>query len=378
MNGAIFDIGSGSVGLANILIEKGKIPTLKFKTRYNLPIEKKPYPKNILHNTAEALRQSIGEMQKKTGDAPVRSFCFLGPHLVASQTRVIRVNFSESKKISATMVDELVEKEMNFFKNEHLKQSGLDQEIFLEKKVMKIRLNGYEVSNYKDKVATELEISVFLTLSGTNVTDLVKSVIGDSLHNNQIEFHSFSFAYFSVIRDILESNEDFLFIDIGSEITDICVTKEGQFVKSVSFPGGKNEIIRYMSKEKMMDEANVISSLRNYSSKVFEEKTKIQIEKEIDLAGTNWLNNIRSVLGGLSLEDKLPQKFFILADDDISAVFKRLMVSTHLSEIMILNKEPEINTLTGADLRKFCDNKSGTIDDPFLMIPTIFVNRLLN
>ncbi len=362
---AIIDIGSGSIGLALVLLEKGKAPTLKFSTRKDFKMEKTLDSRRLISQTLETLALSISEMQRAGQGVPSGIFCFLSSHLIASQTRVVSLNLKETERIDEFTINNIVSGELEKFKFEHSGQLKSSSEIVIEQKIMSVKLNGYKVSNFKNRLASEVEVSVFFTLASSKILNDIKSLIMDSFHTDQIEFHSFPFAYFSILRDLFKSEQNFIFIDIGSEITDVCLVKDEVFGKTVSFPMGKNGVIRYIINKTGNDEEIVRSMIRNDTN-------------DTASAGADWLNTTKLILEKLSLEEKLPEKIFILADKDVSNIFKNFITSVQLSGVTILNKEPEVRELTSADLNKFCDNKSGSIDDPFLMISTIFVNKLLN
>ena len=364
---AIIDIGSGSIGLALVVLEKDKVPTLKFSLRREMRFQNTLAPEMLLSQTLKILSSIIIDMQKKLPDAPSGVFCFLSPHLIASQTRTIKINFTEPTAIDESVINNVVGKEIEKFKTEAL----------IEQKIMSVKLNGYEVSNL-NKIAAEAEISVFFTLTSEKILDNIKDTISASFHNRQIEFHSFPFAYFSVLRDIFKIDSDFVCMDIGSEITDISLIKGGILERSTSFPFGKNEITRSLIDKTSVDRSLAGSMIKNYTEGIVEQGIRSELGKEISTAGSRWLDAAKSAIRQISAEGKLPGKFFILADKDVSSVFNNIIGSISLVDKVILNKEPEIIELTGADLNKFYNSNGSSTYDPFLTMEAIFVNKLLN
>ena len=375
MLSAVIDIGSGSVGLALVLLKRGVVPILKYSARQELRIQKTLNPKRLLRQSLGALTVVIGEMQKRGPDIPSKIFCFLSSHLVASQTRVTNLKFNEPTVVSENIVHGIVERELQNLKTEYSRlKDGSD--VVIEQKIMKIKLNGYEISSFKNKTAKEVEISSFFTLISNDTLNKIRRLILDSFHNQQTEFHSFSFAHFSFLRDLFKLEQNFIFMDIGSEITDISLVDNGVLEKSASFPLGKNEVIRIMIDKTNSDQALVESMIKNYTEKVVEIKTNQS--HNISSAGGKWLRAVRLILDEFSLKEKLPRKMFILADPSISGLFKKFITSLHLANLTFLNQEPTVRELTSTDFNKFYKNESGSASDPFLTVSTIFVNKLLS
>ena len=343
MLSAIIDIGSGSIGLALVLSKKGGVPTLRHSIRQELRVQKVLSHERLMQQSLKTLAVTITEMQKKGLGVPSKIFCFLSSHLIASQTRVVSLKFDEPTVINETVVNNIVNRESENLKNEH-KRLRDDFDVIIEQKVMGVKLNGYEVSNFKNKITNEVETSIFFTLASESTLNRVRRLIAGAFHNRQIEFHSFSFAYFSFLRDLLKLERDFIFIDISGEITDISLVHDGILKKTASFPLGRNEVV----------------------------------SRNIGPAGKRWSHEAKLIFSKWSLPEKLPGKIFILVDPSVYGLFKNFIDSLDLSNLTLLSEKLIVKDLTSADFNKFCNNESDSMNDPALAVSTIFVNKLLN
>ncbi len=378
MNAAIIDIGSGSVALALVELEKNKAPKIKFSRRYDFRMDSDLNLDRIVSQTLTGLTGLILELQNSGFNPPEKIFCFLSSHLIASQTRIIKANFNQPRKIDQLMIDELIKGDLDKFKIDNGGTLGDKNTIIIEKKIMRVRLNGYEVSKFKNKNATAIEISMLLTLTSVKIFDQIKELIIGAFHNKELEAHSFSLALFTVIRDLWEADRDFIFMDIGSEITDICLTRGAALESSTSFPVGKNSLIRSMIDQTNTNQKVVESMLNNYAADPLDSRIRRYVKDNLNQAGRRWMDLIYSAMSKLDGQSKLPADLILLADRDSSAIFEELIGQIKLSNLTILNKEPNLKKLSGDELRKFCENKSGASDDIFLSILSIYVSKLLN
>ncbi len=105
-------------------------------------------------------------------------------------------------------------------------------------------LNGYQTSKPYGKQTKSIEISIFLSMISKEVETKTRKVLEKIFHSHTIAFHSFALTSFSAIRDIFHSEEDFLLVDVGGEVTDVSLVRRGILLETVSFPTGKNFLLR--------------------------------------------------------------------------------------------------------------------------------------
>lgn len=364
VNVAIIDIGSGSIGLALVALESNKVPTFKFLVRQELRLEKDLSPKKLMYRSIKTLDVMTSELYKnsRVSCAPSKIFCFLSSHLVIPQTRSVSIKFNEPTAINDKIIENIVEGELEKFRTDHarLLHKSETSGVLVEQKIMDIKLNGYPISNFKNKIASEIELSIFFTLAPSDKLSSIKNTIAKSFHNNNVEFHSFQFAYFNVLRDLFQKDSDFIFMDVGSEITDVSLAGNGIFQKAISVPLGRSSLIRRLMEQRGGESALAESSLKIYRKD----------DPEIDLAGANWVSAIKTIFDNLTYTKRTMVRIFILADSDASTIFRDF----------ILRLEPRysVTELVSTDLDKLYNNRSNQPTDQFLAMSTIFVNKLVN
>src|SRR3989338_1317032 len=242
----VFDFGSSSVGGALFLIQKSKVPKIIFSVREPIILEDKVNPDRFLSLTIKALEIVASKICLAGFGAQKEIFCVLSSPWYASQTRHIRFQKNKPFVFNSKLADDLIQKEMNLFKEEHLSgyvNSG-NKVRQIELKSMKIVLNGYFTSKPIDQTAKELEMMIFISMSGEQVLEKIEEVVFHHFHLRNIKYSSFVITSFSVARDLFVQHEDFLLIDIGGEITDISMIKRDALRESVSFPLGRNFMVR--------------------------------------------------------------------------------------------------------------------------------------
>ena len=243
--GLVFDIGSSSVGGALFYTQKSKAPRIIYTVREPLVLLPKMDVDQFLSLTLKTLSTVAGKVAKAGIGAPEKIFCILGPAWYGSQTRIIKLAKNTPFTFTTKLADELIQKEIHLFKEEHLLQylEEEEQSVPIELKNLKISLNGYPTESPLDRSVRELEMTIFISMGGKLFLEQAQSVIRDHFHRDEVKFSSLAIASFTTVRD-LYALSDFLLVNIGGEITAVALVKKDILSESSSFPMGRNFIIR--------------------------------------------------------------------------------------------------------------------------------------
>ena len=242
----VFDIRSSSVGGALFRAQQSGIPKIIFSIREPIILQTSLDINQFLFSTIKPLSDIAGKIAKMGIGAPSRIFCILSSSWYVSQIRIISFKKDTPFIFTSKLADDLIQKEILTFEEEHLaKYVHSSHKIrSIELKNIKIMLNGYETSHPLDQKAKELEMTIFISMSPEQVLLKIEETIKKYFHFENIKFVSFAMSSFAVVRDVYMNQDNFLLIDIGGEVTDISMVKKSILRESISFPLGRNFIIR--------------------------------------------------------------------------------------------------------------------------------------
>ncbi len=374
----VFDLGSSSVGGALFEINKDKPPKIVYALREPLVLLPKPDIDQFLSLTFKTLSTVAGKIARAGVGAPERIFCVLGSPWYASQTRVVRLEKNSPFSFTAKLADELIQKEIIQFKQEHALeyQEEKDQSALIELKNMKITLNGYPTSEPLDKKVKELEMTLFVSVSAKHFLEKVKEIVGNHFHRNEVKFSSFAMASFTVARD-LGPRDDFLLVDIGAEMTAISIVKKGILSESGSYPLGRNFIIRSVAGELQhsLDEAKTLVSL--YKDEHTEDRLHLRLAKVIEKGRAEWLKKFQESLAGLSGDISMPSTVFVTADPDLADFFSETIKNERLSQYTLTDSKFETVFLNPEALHGAAAFAPNVLRDPHLVIESVYLNRYL-
>lgn len=375
----VFNMGSSSVGAALFLAQKSGIPKIIFSTREPIPIEEEAQIDRFLFLASKSL-DVVAKKVLMTGlGVPDRIFCVLSSQFYVSQTRIISFKQDIPFVFTVKLADSLIQKEIKIFQEEHAsKYASIGGDIRpIELKNIKTMLNGYETSNPLDQKAKELEMVIFISISGEQILKKVEDVIRKYFHFEQIKFSSFAMAFFTTVRDVYKQQENFLLVDIGGELTDISMTKKNILRESISFPLGRNFLTRGVASGLgcSLNEANSLISLfkDGHAEKSVAKKLAL-IMKQLQ---TKWLEKFQESLANLSHDISIPSTIYIAIDKDLADFFSETIKSEQFSQYTLAESKFEVVFLSTELLHGIATFKDSVIREPFIIIDSIYINRFL-
>ena len=375
----VFDIGSSSVGGAVFEMQKSKIPKIILSIREPILFEKKIDTDRFLALTLKSLEVVASRICLSGVGRLSKIFCVLSSPWYASQTRTIKLEKNVPFLFTSKLADELIKKEINLFEEENLtKFSHTDNKVrMIEFKNMKTILNGYTTPDPLNKKINKLEIVIFISMSGEQILKKIEDTISRHFHSTEIKFSSFVMMSFAVARDMFVEQENFLLVDIGGEITDISIIKKDILGNSISYPLGRNFMIRNVADDLdcTLGEARALISLYKdgHAVKSIEKK----LEKIINKLKMEWLKKFQESLVGISDDISVPSTIFITVDQDLTEFFSEIIKNEQFNQYTLTESKFRIIFLDAETLHGITAFKENIDRDAFLIIESIYINRFI-
>lgn len=375
----VFNIGSSSVGASLFATQDSGIPRMIFSVVEPLPLVEKIDVERFLATALKALDVVACQVECARLGAPSRVFCVLSSPWFMSQTRTIKYKKNSPFVFTEKLADELIAAEIKIFGDEYLSKypEGDSAVRPIELKNLKTVLNGYEVLDPLEQKAKELEMHIFVSVSGEKMLKNIESTIGKYFHFNEIKFSSFAMVSFAVVRDIYPKQPDFLLVDIGGEITDIFMIKKDVLRESISFPLGRNFLTRGISESLgcTLSEAHSLFAL--YKDGHAEAGVAKKLEAIIVKLKKDWLNKFQESLANLSKDISIPSVIYFLVDKDMILFFSEIIKSEQFSQYTLTESKFEVTFMGSPLLHEFAKFEEKVIREPFLIMDSIYINRYL-
>lgn len=377
---AIFDIGTASVSAALVRLSSTKEarPEILATVYDSIPLDHELDFSRLYKNAAASLEAVARRLSETKAGNPAQVYCFLSSPWYASQVRSIKFSKSQPFAFTKKLARELVERDLKAFETTHLskyKEIGSTTEL-IENKIMQVRLNGYRTENPFGKKAKELEMQLYFAMASKAFLDAAEYAIHKSYHVSQITFHSFAFPSLVVARGLTETTEDFLLVDIRGELTDVSLIQSDALVESISFPVGTNALVRYAGKKLGATVLETGSLLRMHTKGSLSDTEKKRLERAFSTGLSDWQRDLGRALLGLSRHTMIPKQVVLTVGGDFGPLFETVITGKEFAHQALPTGALSAILMEYSRLRAFCKAREDHDRNPFLMVESIFVNKL--
>ena len=324
----ICDIGSGSVAVAFVEFLKGSVSNVLFSERIALSALRTDSSEGM-HSALskefqEVLSQALDHAVAK-GIKPAHISCFYSSPWFVAQTHVLKLKQKEPFVFSEEVLKKMIDDgERQFVSGSENPLSSQDVNL-IERRITRIKLNGYETHKPFGKEASSAEISVFLAGISKETMKNVEDCISRMWRGVQIEHHTTALAAFAVIRSFYNTYSSFAVLHISSGVTDVSLISDGCLADTVSFPIGKKTIIKRIEETCGMDHELASSALSLYVKDHAHEEHMSELEVAVDSARKDWFTHLERSFSEILKTTPVPPILYIVADDDMVSFFESFL-----------------------------------------------------
>ncbi len=376
--GILFDVGSASVGAGLVAFTPGEKPHILYTTRKDIAISPKTSAERLFFAMRESFHKAGEDLQRK-GLPILKDLGFQQVQIdhvytvfssvwYISQTKNIQAEFDEPKKITAQYIEERVKEEENDFVNSSLGAYVEQQEedfYLLEHNVLQIKLNGYDIAEPHGKEASDFEMSLFISMIPDVVARIAIDTVSNLFHTESLHMHSFALSSFSTLRNIFVHDQDFMFLDVAGEVTDVGLVKDGALVESASFPMGRNALVREIARKHHTTEEEALSRLWRFARAIQngteEDSPMYSTMQELK---TKWNRELERMVELFEKTYPAPSKIFFFSDEQMERIV----------HWMIRGDRYAPTAINSTVLGRYVNHHPDADKDAFIEIESLFFN----
>ncbi len=378
---AVIDVASASIG--GMLIKKTLNTDPEIISSARVPV-------NFLMDvnfqafwrcTQKSLSDVLNRLLKDYPKGPDRVLCVFSSIWVVSQTRIVKIKKEKPFEIDKNFLDKVIDEEIKIFKASILKNITNMKESaeILEYKIMKVSLNGYATEDPFNKKAKRFNFHLYAGLIDKNVKGALQEIFLKNFGDVNIQFFSRPFVIFNVLKNIINTEDGFVFVDIGSETSDAALVRRNVLEEIVSFPRGRNFLLRRIASGLntfINDAGSILNSYQEgrLAMNVFEKAKPI-----IDGARKEWCDYLEKALKEISQEIPLPRKVIAISEKGVLSDFLECIKRELFSKFTILAKPFDLEKISVGGLKNHFKFKRSvdTDSDIFLMLEALFADKFL-
>ena len=381
---AVFDIGNGSIGVALVAFSKNardnKPATVLYTYREPITFVTNLTPQNLSSSLLRLLK-SVSDHLRKNGFSYVPRdilgqrivhdvYCVFAAPWCYSSTMILNAKKRRPTPITQSFLDEMLARSP--LSAESIGPADSARTV-IEKKVINISLNGYDVNEPVGKKAIDIEMTAFSSSVPGILLKKIEEVIAGSFHFKKMSFFSYALASWAATRSLFPAVSDFLFFDVSGEATEVSIMVKGVLRGVESFPYGRAAIIRSVVAEMAVSPDVALSFLTLTLSGKAEAGIAARIKEISQKSVGSWLAECKTALRKLQQMYSLPRAVFMTVDDDVAELFSNAIRSTHSPELNVPHDEFDLVYLSGEAFRGRNRYLTIHVPDPFLSLESLFL-----
>lgn len=354
--------GSGSVYGAIVEFENDAHPAILATHESKFPIKKSVTAESITSHMVGALHTVVSELSKKHKRKIRTAHIVFASPWFSSSSKSLSLNkpkeFVVNEKVIDKLTDDYVQKIAEY--------AAMTKSVIIEKTLSDVRLNGYEIRDPFGKSAKNLDVSIYVSTAPEEINKKIESEIYSVIHPSAIKFHTFPFVAQNVTRSIFSPQDDFAFVDIGSEISDVLIVRRGAIYSQASFPIGSNHLARKIATHLETEPELAASMLSLYSSDTASDEVNSKIKKVVEAFAEEWgIGFTHSV----NRDDKsfgsfVPQRAYFASNP-----------TTHKVYVDIISRQiPDVVPLSRESLSQFVRFDGSEPPNVFMIIEAIYLS----
>ena len=392
----ILDIGNGSVGGALVELSEKNPPKIVYSNRQPIAVQTERDSKVLLDSMLRLLSVVIDTVYQngvrhgdfsKHGHARIHEiYCVFSSPWYMSQTKTIKIEKAKPFVVTKHFVDDVAMNEEKIFRAAI--EKGDYSHIFggpvnvIEHHIVETRINGYGVDNPYGKTGQTFELSLFTSVAAEEILNAVQKEIHKHFNFRTCRFFSFSLISFSSIRDMFPTDQDFMFLDITGEVTDVSITRKNVLLETISFPLGRASLVRRLAKSLSVSPEVALSYIRLQAEGGLSADQGDRLTKSLAIFKQEWCDYFHKSILDLARDIAVPRKIFFTADRDAAPYWTDMLAHEKCTQLAEGDSEAdsefEIVYLDTEKIGAHLDKTPRAEKDEFLALEALFFNKLFS
>ncbi len=306
----IFSIESGEITSTLVRYEKEKKPLILYVKTHIINTQNQDDISHLLPVMLLTLRESAEDVLYRgfkeyshiRKQIPIENvYVFLGAPWYKAST--LEKNISSDKQFLLT--SEIIDKGA-----EELFAEVSTTGFHVEKKVISIKANGYNIENPIGHKVTSALITAYVASSEQIIVDKIKEIIHLSFPNFEVHFHTISIALYSMVTRLMP-NSNFILMLPEHKVTEFVLVSKKNIDASVSIPFGRHHLVESIAKDCDSNLFEAHSLLKLWREKKLSENKVATIDTALKNAKEEWFTLLRNAFVSLSKFSLLPSAIVV-------------------------------------------------------------------
>jgi cell division ATPase FtsA len=367
----VIHIGSGSV-MSTLVSSDGSKTTMHASASVDIPILSDLTLSQFEKETRKALDKALHTIASVRLSPPDRVAVYFASPWYASQVRTAKMSRPTSFVVTKALVDDMIARELKAFEDEQIadKKGTAEALRAVDAKVVQVKLNEYPHNDPIGMSTRELELSIYVSVAPEHIVKAIEETIQRTYHA-PVTFSSFLLASFVVTRDFFPQVHSYVLVDVGGEVSDVTLVREGTIFQSVSFPHGCNFVLRKLSMGLNRSTAEAVSICTLYIDNKLEDTVRSQCDNILKEVKSIWSQSFQKALYTVSNDLSIPDTILLSVGTNIAPWFIDNIRHEEFHQYTRVEKDFKVIVLNSELFHDLLSFDPFVERNPFTMIETL-------
>ena len=374
--GVLFDIGSGSVGVAVVEFDINKpTPNILFSHRTQMRITEHTAKRDILLRKVREAVFSSALLLSQDGLTALKShnrkariskmYVSCASPWSYNLTRTVDYTDDEPFKITNSIIEDLTRgAEESIFSDMH-QNSKNDEDTFqvVERASVDISVNDYSVADPIDLKGSSVSLSHIVGLIPREVSDSIIEVQEKLYPDSETKIHTYMLIMYCTLRDVLTDFDSLCIIDITGEAVECGLVEGGLIIQNIYIHSGTSTFLRAAVKSTGRPVADIKTAVQNFDDNSLG-------SKKLDELVQKYIELYASELVKIMQKKVIPKDIVITADRSYEVLFTYIFEEAFK---IAANKKLKIKAIDEVLKEEIA---TGINEDVYLVIEAYFFHKL--
>lgn len=327
----------------------------------------------LRQRTLEALHQILAEIPPHTR---LSDMCIglSSPFYISQTRRITRDRSFAQSSITRQEIATLTMEATSGFMQE-LAQSIPESNIMVFSKLpLKTFINGYRVENPLAKDGKTIEMHLRFEATTNAVYQDLTWRATSMFPGASLRLVSIPTAYFYALSAVYDTEQGFLLVDVGGEVSDISLISNGVLERVVTIPLGNNLFLREVAELLHIPLPDAAFMVRRYAEQTLEENRLRQILPLVASFQKIWHARFANVLEHYAKDQEIPSRILFVGGGVLP--FYQESFTENFLQSLALRKKITMSVLSPSLLEKsFAAHQFASSSDMALMCLTLLTAR---
>ena len=338
----IIYIASSSVDYFGLAFGDGKPPEISQTLYSRLPFAENADFKHLERHVKKIVREASEKFLKDSRmRAPDMIYIVLSAPWYLCETKFVKISRRESFRIDEELLNKLMADEIELFRSKARKnfsEQNLDDLVILDKEIMRTTVNGYPLKNPLGKNTLELEVAIYLSGGRKSFLDTLRDILRHFFGDIPMKIVSEPRALFKILAGMANSEEGFLVIDVGGEVSEIYLVRRGILEGVKSFNWGGNLVARRLASLLNIELEQALSFFKLSGEGDAKPELAQKISPALEEICQDWQKLLFESLSEMGKFAPLPQTLILLPSASGSDVLAKCANSPDFASFTVLGK----------------------------------------